>query len=75
MASRLNQTKRRGRVQRTKKEGSGEVGRGATDQENKEDQELRTLTAEMSGLHWNKKKGKGKCLGWRGLGYGVSEKN
>lgn len=68
MASRLNQTKRRGRVRRTKKEGSGEVGRGATDQESKEDQELGTLTAEMSGLHWNKKMGKGKCLGWRDLG-------
>lgn len=51
------------------------MGRGATDQESKEDQELRTLTAEMSGLHWNKRMGRGKCLGWRGLGYGVSKKN
>lgn len=64
MASRLDQAKRR-------EGGVGKWGRGATDQESKGDQELRTLTAEMSWLHRNEKLGKGKRPGWRGLGYGA----
>lgn len=76
MASRLNQARRREREWRGKDENQerrewGSWGGGTTDHESKGDQDLRTLPAEMSGLHRNEKLGKGKRLGWRGLGYGV----